>query len=102
MKFVGSLKKLKQNHMQRWPVASSIHIQHRIVDRIEFLLADLREAQSTLESMQQDIDHLIDSMLLEVFNETVTRNWPNRNQLGQLIAIRAHQVNPQDPNYKQL
>ncbi|SRR6266487_493523 len=80
----------------------SLDIQHRIVERIEALLADLRETQDTLESMRRDIDQVMDGALLEIFNESVTRNWPNREPLGNLAAILARQVDPQQPDYKRL
>ncbi|SRR6266496_500342 len=80
----------------------SLDIQHRIVDRIGSLLADLREAQDTLESMRQDIDQVMDGVLLEVFHEAATRNWSSKLPLGQLVDILARQVDPRLPSYKHL
>ncbi len=62
------------NHVQ------SLDIQHWITDRIEALLADLQEAQNTLESLRQDIDQTMDSVLSEVFEDSfgLTPEWIER------------------------
>src|SRR6266699_3803576 len=51
----------------------SLAIQHRMVERNEALLAELREAQDTLDSMRYNINQVISSASLEVFKE-VTKN----------------------------
>jgi len=53
--------------------SASLDIQYRVVHRIESLLADLREAQNTLESMRQDIDQIMSSASLEVFQDITKR-----------------------------
>jgi len=48
----------------------SLDIQHRIVSRIEALLAELKEAQESLNGMRRDIDEVMESVLREVFEDS--------------------------------
>ncbi len=63
------------------PRPRSLDIQHRIVARIEALLADLREAQKTLASMQNDIDPVMNSALREVLDE-LSKNYSTSETIG--------------------
>src|SRR5207245_1128950 len=49
-------------------------VQQRIVSRIKALLADLKEAQSTLDSMRHDIGQVMNSASREVFKEVSKNN----------------------------
>lgn len=52
------------------PLPGSIDLQNYLADRIEALLADLKNAQATLSTMRRDIDHVMESVLYEVFEDS--------------------------------
>lgn len=49
------------------PVPPSLDIQHRIVARIEAMLAEVREARKLLEQMRRDVNQVMGAALAEVF-----------------------------------
>ena len=77
----------------------SLDIQRRIVDRIESLLADLKEAENTLDSIRQDIDQVISSASSEVFKEA-TKN-ANPVPLGRVTTKIGSGSTPRGAHYEE-
>jgi type I restriction enzyme S subunit len=53
------------------PLPDSIDLQDYLADRIESLLADLKNAQATLSTMRRDINKIVEAAQQEVFEELV-------------------------------
>lgn len=56
----------------------SLFIQSGIVDRIESLLSEIKEARKLIERMQGDARRVMDARLNELFQESNVSNWEKR------------------------
>ena len=70
--------KLTQEAMRQilLPVPTSLDIQHRIVARIEALLADLGEARALASTIRNDTNRFIEAALAEVFSKLPSNRCP--------------------------
>lgn len=77
--------------------ARSLETQKRIVLRLETLLGEVKSARELQESIEEETNLLVDSVLTEIFESR--DQWQNEKNLADLVSIEAPLVDPRDPEY---
>lgn len=80
--------------------ARSLETQKRIILRLETLLGEVKSARELQESIEEETNLLIDSVLTEIFASR--DQWQNEKPLDELVSIEASLVDPRRPEYSKL
>lgn len=79
------------------PKPPTLETQKRIVLRLETLLGEVKSARELQESIEEETNLLVDSVLTEIFANR--DQWQNEKNLADLVSIEAPLVDPRDPEY---
>lgn len=77
-----------------------LETQKRIVLRLETLLGEVKSARELQESIEEETNLLVDSVLTEIFASR--DQWQNEKPLDELVSIEASLVDPREPEYSKL
>lgn len=69
------------------PVPPTLDVQHRIVARIEALLAEVRESRNLLEQTRRDAEQIMEAALGEVIQK-LDEQYPDSPTISELISSR--------------
>lgn len=83
----GNLRRFKIPIPYPEYAAKSLDIQHRIVARIEALLAEVRESRNLLEQTRRDTEQIMEAVLGKVIRE-LDEQYPDSPTISELISSR--------------